>query len=61
MLISKKVKRPSSSFSIENFMLGCLDDKYSLNLSVMSIKHRLEIIRTIAKPFTFKTAHKNVS
>ena len=30
MLISKKGKRPSSSFSIENFMLGCLDNKYSL-------------------------------
>ena len=36
MLISKKVKRPSSSFSIENFMLGCLDDKYALNWSAWS-------------------------
>ena len=36
MLISEKGKRPSSSFSIENFMLGCLDDKYSLNLSAWS-------------------------
>ena len=36
MLISEKGKRPSSSFSIENFMLGCLDDKYFLNLSALS-------------------------
>ena len=33
MLISKKGKQQSSSFSIENFKLGCLDDKYSPNLS----------------------------
>ena len=36
MLISKKGKQPSSSFSIESFMLGCLDDKYSLKLSAWS-------------------------
>ena len=32
MLISQKGKQSSFSFSIENFMLGCLDDKYSQNL-----------------------------
>ena len=36
MLTSRKGKRPSSSFSVEHFMLGCLDDKYSLNLSEWS-------------------------
>ena len=36
MLTSKKGKQLSSSFSIENFMLGCLEDKYSLNLSAWS-------------------------
>ena len=36
MLTSKKGKQPSSSFSIENFMLGCLDDKYALNWSAWS-------------------------
>ena len=33
MLTSKKGKQLYLSFSIEKFMLGCLDDKYSLNLS----------------------------
>ena len=36
MLISKKGKQPSSSFSTENFMLGCLDDKYCQNLTAWS-------------------------
>ena len=29
--MSKKDKRPSFSFSNENFMLGCFEDKYFLN------------------------------
>ena len=76
MVKSKKGKQPSFSFSIEHFMLGCLDHKYSLNLSAWSgkykctnmlsicyhvIEHKFEIISTISKPFTFKTAHENVS
>ena len=36
MLTSKKGQQPSFSFTIEKFMLGCLDDKYSLNLSAWS-------------------------
>ena len=31
MLTFKKYKQPSFGFSIEKFMLGCLDDEYSLN------------------------------
>ena len=34
MLTSKKGKQ--SSYSVENVMLGCLDDKHSLNLSAWS-------------------------
>ena len=34
--MSKKGKQSSFSFSIEKLMLGCLDDKYSLNLSAWS-------------------------
>ena len=33
---SKKGNQPSFSFYIENVMLGCWDDKYSLNLSALS-------------------------
>ena len=36
MLTSKKSKQPSFSFYIQKFMSGCLDDKYSLNLSARS-------------------------
>ena len=43
MLISKKGKQPSLSFSIHKFMLGCLDDKYSLNLSALSGEEKVKI------------------
>ena len=33
MSMSKKDKRPSSSFSNEKFMLVCLEDKYFLDFS----------------------------
>ena len=33
MWTSKKGKQPSFSFSIEKLILGCLDEKYSFNLS----------------------------
>ena len=36
MLTSTKGKQSSFSFSIEKFLLGCLDGKYSLNLSAWS-------------------------
>ena len=36
MLTSKNSKQPPFSFSIKRFMLKCLDDKYSLNLSSQS-------------------------
>ena len=29
-------------------------------IDITSIEYRFEIIRTISKPFTFKTTHKNV-
>ena len=67
MLASTKGKQPS--FSIE-IMLECLDDNYFLNLSPLlgeensaniSTERRFEIIRTISKPFPFKTTYKNVS
>ena len=38
MLTSEKGKQTSFSFSIEKSMLGCLDDKYFLNLSACSGK-----------------------
>ena len=61
MLIStKKAKQPSSSFSIENFMLGCLDDKYSLNLSAWSGQKNSTNI-TWYQNFAALTSHQNVS
>ena len=36
MLTSKEGKQQSFSFSIKKIMLGCLDGKYSLNLSAWS-------------------------
>ena len=36
MLISKKSQQVSFSFSVEKFILRCLDDKDSLNLSTWS-------------------------
>ena len=36
MLTTKKSKESSFSFSKEKFMLGSLDDKYSLTLSAWS-------------------------
>ena len=30
-------------------------------IDITSVEYRFEIIRTISKPFTFKTTHKNVS
>ena len=36
MLTTKKSEESSFSFSKENFMLGPLDDKYSLTLSAWS-------------------------
>ena len=35
--------------------------QYKYIIDITSIEHWFEIIRTISKPFTFKTAHKNVS
>ena len=70
----KKDKRPSLSYSNEKFMLGCLDDKYSLNVSVWSreenhitainipsIEYRLQTTTAIFELFIFTIAHKNVS
>ena len=36
ILTSKKGIQPSFSLSVEKLMLGCLDDKYSLNLTAWS-------------------------
>ena len=47
MLIPKKDKRPSSSFSIEHFMLGGLDENYSLNLSAWSGEESITNISSI--------------
>ena len=39
-LISKKDKQLSFSFSNENIMLGCLEDKYYLNFSGWSSERK---------------------
>ena len=72
--MSKKDKRPSFSFSNENFMLMlgrqiflkffCLIDggkQYKYIINILSIEDRLQTMRAVFKPYIFKTKHKNIS